>query len=135
MRGLVAYIHDPIRHWPLTSRSNFYVNLCWLWHWHAIFGTWVYQFERMCLLHLWILIGHWSLTSMSNLWGLWHGFLFESQIFFLSHSHTMWMYHHGTMCRVHPWTLYVLGLRSPYQILFSECIWGVQDGFCLCSST
>ena len=35
--------------------------------------------------------------------------------FVLLHSHTMWMYHHGTMCRLNPWTLYDLDLWSQYQ--------------------
>ena len=36
----------------------------------------------------------------------------------LWHSHTLfgtWVYHHGTMCRVHSWTLYDLDLWPPYQ--------------------
>ena len=53
--------------------------------------------------------------------------------FVLSHNHTMWVYHHGTMCRVHPWTLYDLDLWSQYQIIFSRWIWDLQD--CLCSLT
>ena len=36
------------------------------------------------------------------------------RFFVLSHSHTMWVYHHGTMCSVHPWPLYDLDLWSQY---------------------
>ena len=51
----------------------------------------------------------------------------------LSHSHIMWVYHYGTMCCVHPWTLYDLDLWSQYQIIFSLWIWDLQD--CLCFLT
>ena len=38
--------------WPLTSRSSCpTLNFCSLWHWHTIFGIWVYHHERICQVH------------------------------------------------------------------------------------
>ena len=52
--------------------------------------------------------------------------------FVLWHSHTLfgkWVYHHGTMCRVHSWTLYDLDLWPRYQnyifmdLSLARCLW------------
>ena len=59
---------------------------------------------------------------------LWSGLMF----FVFWHSHTLfstWVYHHGTMCRVHSWILYDLDLWPQYQNYFLSWIWVWQDVF------
>ena len=54
--------------------------------------------------------------------------------FVLWHSHTLfgiWVYHHGTMCRVHSWTLFDLDLWPQYQ----NYIFTMNLTRCLCSLT
>ena len=54
----VVYIHDPNRHWSLTSRSN---SCICFWPITSVyfdidipyFGTWVYHHERMCCVPSW----------------------------------------------------------------------------------
>ena len=65
-----------------------------------------------------IMIQHWSLTSRSNLLGLWYGFVFKPQFLVLWNSHIIFdtrVYHHGTMCHVYSWPLYDLDLWPQYQ--------------------
>lgn len=81
----------------------------------------------MCLLHLWFPIRQWPLTTRSNVSGLWHCFVFGPRVFVFSHSYTIWMYYHGTMCREHQWTMYDLDLWSQFQIMFSPWIWDLQE--------
>ena len=54
--------------------------------------------------------------------------------FVLWHSHTLfgtWVYHHGTMCRVHSWNLYDLWPQYQYYIFTMD----LSLARCLCSLT
>ena len=43
----------------------------------------------------------------------------------------MWVYHHGTMCRVHSWTLYELDRWPQHPNYIFTWIWVWQDVFAL----
>ena len=84
-------------------------NFCLLWHWHTIFGTWVYHHDPNTILtfDLKVKFIRFDTALCSGL-----------SFFVLWHSHTLFgtlLYHHGTMCCVHSWTLYDLDLWPQYQ--------------------
>ena len=88
-------------------------NFCLLWHWHTIFGTWVYHNERMCQVHSW----SWydiKLWSQGQIYRVNDMVLCLGLRFFIFwHSHTLfgtWVYHHGMKCCIHEWTLYDLDI-------------------------
>ena len=94
-------------------------NFCKLWHWHIIFGTWVYHYEKMCQVHSWSWydLEHWPQGQIYRVcdMALCSGLSF----FVLWRSHNLfgtWVYHHGTMCRVHSWTLYDIDLWPQHYI-------------------
>ena len=146
-------VHHHARMYHVHSGSRFDIDL---WHQGQIFSF----FSCLCIRHVtfaWFDIGiqylaHWSITMKGcvlYIYDSWYDIYLWPQVkfigfmtwlcvhatyfFVLSHSHTMWVYHHGTMCRVHPWPLYDLDRWSRYQIIFSSWIWDLQD--CLCSLT
>ena len=88
---------------------------------------------RGCVKYMYDLIRHWLLTSydMALCSGL--------SSFVLWHNHTlfgMWVYHHGTMCLAHSWTLYDLDLRPQYQnyiftmnLSLARCPWSLTYAY------
>ena len=80
-----------------------------------------------------ILIRHWPLTSYDM--ALCSGLSF----FVLWHNHNlfgMWVYHHGTRCHAHSWTLYDLDLRPQYQnyiftmnLGLARCLWSLTYAY------
>ena len=111
-------------------------NLFLDWLWHAISGTWVYHHERMCQVHSW----SWydlELWPQGKIYRVYDMALCSGLTFFvLWQIHTLfdtWVYHHGTMCRVHLWTLYDLGLWPQYQYYIFTM--NLSLAKCLCSLT
>ena len=111
-------------------------NFCLLWHWHTIFGTLVYHHERMCQVHSWSWydIDLWPQGQIYRVYDM--ALCSGLSIFVFWHSHTLfgtWVYHHGTMCHVHSWTLYDLDLWPQYQnYIFTM---DLSLARCLCSLT
>ena len=93
-------------------------NFCVLWHWHIIFGTWVYRHEMMCYVHSWSWYNI-DLCLQGQIYRVYDMALCSSHSFLvLWNSHMMfgtWVYHHGTMCRVYSWPLYDLDLWPQFQ--------------------
>ena len=128
LRRCDTYIHVPVSYWPHSNVLAFVMSLCpncnfctcngLLWHWHTIFGTWVYHHERMCQVHYW----SWydiDLWPQGQIHWVYDKALCSALSFFvLWHSHTLfgtWVYHHGTMCRIHLWTLNDFDLWPQYM--------------------
>ena len=93
-------------------------NFCFLWLWHIILGTWVYQNETMChdihdpdmTLTFYLKVKFIVFFKKASRSG--HSF------FVLWHSCTIfgtWESHHGTMCHIHSWALYDPDLLPQYQ--------------------
>ena len=108
-QGLIYRLLSCLHVWPVTSV---------FWHWHTIFGIWVYHHERMCQVHSW----SWydvDLWPQGQIYMVYDMALCSGLSFFvLWHSHTLfgtWVYHHDTICRIHSWTLYDLDLWPQYQ--------------------
>ena len=89
-----------------------------VWHWLTIFGQWVYHHERI------VQVDSWSDTmftfdpKVKLIWFMTLLCLWATD--FLSFDRVilcfgMWVYHHGTMCRVHSWPLDNLDLWPQYQ--------------------
>ena len=107
----------PIQPRPLTSMSNlwgFVVSSCptrfyLLWHWHTIFVTWGYHNERICRVHSqsWY---DFDICPQNQIYRVYDMALCSGHSFFvLWHNYTMfglWVYYHGTVCRVQSWPQY-----------------------------
>ena len=90
----------------LCPTRNFRV----LWHWHTIFGTWVYHHGRRCRVHSWSRYDL-DLWPQGQIYRVYYMALCSGQSFFvLWYSHTMfgtWVYYRGTMCHMHSWLQYL----------------------------
>ena len=129
MRRCDTFIHVPDSMLTFDLKVKFIVFchvcmfdmiFCLLWHWHTIFGTWVYHHERMCQVHSWSWynIDLWlqgqiyrvydmSLCSGLSFFVLWYGYtLFGT-----------WVYHHSTLW-VHSWTLWPWPSTSISKLYF-----------------
>ena len=89
-----------------------------LWYWDILFGTWVYHHGGMFLVRLWSCYDV-DLWPRGQIYWVYYMALCSGHSFFvLWHSHTMsgtWVYHHGTMCRVHSGPLLDLDVWPQYQ--------------------
>ena len=110
--------------WPQGKFIVYFVssfptrNFCLLWHWHTIFGTWVFRHERMCCVHSWswYVVDYWPQGQIYMVYDM--AMCSCRSFFVLWHIHTLfgtWVYHHCTMSRVHSWLLYDLDRCSQYQ--------------------
>ena len=98
----------------LFPAHNYFLN----WHWLTIFGTWVYHHDDMCQVHSWSWydIDHWPQGQIYRDYDM--ALCSDLSFVVLRHSHILfctWVYHHGTICGVHSWTLYDLDLWPQYQ--------------------
>ena len=108
-QGLIYRLLSCLHVWPVTSV---------FWHWHTIFGIWVYHHERMCQVHSssWYDVDLWPQGQIYMVYDM--ALCSGLSFFVLWNSHTLfgtWVYHHDTMCRIHSCTLYDLDHWPQYQ--------------------
>ena len=104
---------------PSVCADSSPAHNCFLvWHWLTIFGTWVYHHETMCCVYSWSRYDL-EVWPKGQIYMVFDWFRVQFITFFdwqLLTIYGTWVYHHTTMCRVHPWSRFDVDLLPQGQI-------------------